>query len=470
MNNIFRLHCFAAFLFAALCASAQSSFRDLMNTASATMDAARESREQNTVASDVRAIFAKAKEAEDDGNVNFCGFYVGMTKSDADALVAHYGLKDGESKIKGDPVYAIQLSLKGVRRITKGGNSYEELCQAVANRVGNMSGKSNWSGGKREEWYEYKTIDGVRVTMAEVQLPNANIDAGFTIFDMSGDIFRESEARTTAENARRRSERLGRRAEQLKTSPAVTSVATKILASMVQIPGKNYKLGKTEVTQAQWEAIMGENPSSFKGEDNPVDNVSWDDCQDFISLINQISVVKESRLTFRLPTDDEWVFASRGGTFFGGDFNETEARSIAWFDDTAGRKTHPVGQMKPNAFGLYDMFGNVREWCENESNNSLYRICRGGSWHCSVSLLKEYYSRDEEWYGTRRNDLGFRLCAFSSATLSRQAAESGDAEAQWRLGVQYLNGRDVEQSDAEAASWFRKAAEKGNTEGQNLLG
>ena len=151
-----------ALVAAAVCAPAQSSFRDLMDTASATMDAARESREQNAAASDVRAIFAKAKAAaDDDDKLNLCGFYTGMSAADARTLVAHYALKAGEWTVDGDPVYKIHLSLKGVRRVTKGGNTFDELAQAVANRIGSL----------RQDWetkvYSLKTIDGISVTMSE---------------------------------------------------------------------------------------------------------------------------------------------------------------------------------------------------------------------------------------------------------------------------------------------------------------
>ena len=403
----------AALVAAAVCAPAQSSFRDLMDTASATMDAARESSEQNAASADIRAIFAKAKEAEDDGNVDFCGFYVGMSRADADALVAHYALKDGESEITGEHVvYSIHFSLKGVRRITKGGNSYEELCQAVANRVGNMRGKSNWKGDDREEWYEYKTIDGVRVTMAETRLPNANIDAGFNMADTTGSIRKEDERRVAEVKEKERASRLN-------SSPEVKTVAEGILDSMVDIPGKDFKMGKTEVTQAQWEAIMGENPSRFKGENNPVESVSWYDCQEFLKLLNSVPTIKASGLKFRLPRDSEWECACRAGAT--GDYcklaNGTEITKdtlgqVAWFDDNSGRKTHPIGQKQPNAFGLYDMHGNVWEWTSTAHDG--FSVYCGGSWDDSAryceSSFGNPFSPSHRYY-----DLGFRLCASGRA-------------------------------------------------------
>ena len=239
---------FAALFSAAVCAPAQSPFRDLMDTASATMDAARESREQNAAEIDVRAIFAKAKAAADeDDKLNLCGFYTGMIAADARTLVGHYALKDGEWSLEGDPVYEIHLSLKGVRRVTKGGNTFDELAQAVANRVGSL--KQDWE----TEVYSLKTIDGISVTMSE--------SFGFTMVD--------ADLKTVAERKAR---------EEMKK-------AIPMIAGLVSIPGRNYKMGKTEVTQAQWEAVMGENPSNFKGANNLVENVSWDDCQVFCCRI-----------------------------------------------------------------------------------------------------------------------------------------------------------------------------------------
>ncbi len=396
--------------------------------ANATLDAIRESREQNAASADIRAIFAKAKEAEDDGNVNFCGFYVGMSRADADALVSHYALKDEESSLSGDSfVYSIHFSLKGVRRITKGGNSYEELCQAVANRVGSMRGKSNWTGDNLEEWYEYKTIDGVRVTMAETWLPNANIKYGFHMVDTTRTI-RKKDDRKAAEIERIAAvAEAKKRASQLASSPTVKAAAESILASMVDIPGKDFKMSKTEVTKAQWEAIMGENPSGFKGENNPVEKVSWDDCQAFLILLNSVPTIKASGLMFRLPKDSEWEYACRAGAageyckFANGtEISESTLGQVAWFEDNSGSKTHPVGQKKPNAFGLYDMHGNVWEWCQEEIGSlgdyakgqdfEHDRVRRGGSWRDSAKDCKSS-DRFRLSPSYRIFSLGFRLCA-----------------------------------------------------------
>ena len=128
-----------------------------------------------------------------------------------------------------------------------------------------------------------------------------------------------------------------------------------------------FYIGRYEVTQEQWQKVMGKNPSRFKGANNPVESISWDDAQEFIARLNQM----EGHSRYRLPTEAEWEHAARGGTtgpwFFTNDktIKHTALWPYAWFDPNADGKTHPVGQKKPNPLGLYDMYGNVREWVQD---------------------------------------------------------------------------------------------------------
>lgn len=163
----------------------------------------------------------------------------------------------------------------------------------------------------------------------------------------------------------------------------------------------SYYIGKTEVTQALWQAVMGRNPSYFKGSDLPVEWVSWDVCQEFIQKLNHLT-----GRNFRLPTEAEWEFACRGGNNSRGYkySGSNNLGSVAWYDGNSGDKIHPVGTKAPNELGIYDMSGNVWEWCSDwyadytsysQTNptgpqSGSGRVYRGGScsfsaWYCRSS-------------------------------------------------------------------------------------
>ena len=161
---------------------------------------------------------------------------------------------------------------------------------------------------------------------------------------------------------------------------------------------------------------MGENPSKFKGADDPVEWVSWDDCQKFLEKLNALPAVKESGLAFRLPTEEEWIYACRAGAT--GDYccladrteiTDSTLGQVAWFMERSDEQTHhPVGQKQPNAFGLYDMHGNVFEWTSSGTGSSLAGC--GGAWYSAPFQCKSSY-RAEAQHDSRGNSLGFRLCA-----------------------------------------------------------
>jgi hypothetical protein len=186
---------------------------------------------------------------------------------------------------------------------------------------------------------------------------------------------------------------------------------------------KGFWMGKTEVTQAQWQAVMGNNPSESKGVNLPVQTVSYFDAQEFVKKIND-SGVMPSGWKSALPTEAQWEYACRAGEtglYSGGNVGE-----VAWYIGNSGGEPHDVGTMKANAWGLHDMHGNVREWCadwydgklQGGSNPSgpssgVNRVLRGGSWftfaaRCS-SAYRYYYSPDD-----RDNNIGFRLALVPS--------------------------------------------------------
>jgi formylglycine-generating enzyme required for sulfatase activity len=183
-----------------------------------------------------------------------------------------------------------------------------------------------------------------------------------------------------------------------------------------------FYMGRYEVTQAQWQAVMGNNPSSFKdcGGNCPVEQVSWDDAQNFINKLNE----SNDGFRYRLPSEAEWEYACRAGTT--GDYAGTLSE-MAWYSDNSGSKTHAVGGKQPNAWGLADMHGNVWEWCQDwyhqtyqgappdgsawlSGEEQKYRVMRGGSWKAHADGTTSAY----RYWGTpddRFNYLGFRVVA-----------------------------------------------------------
>ena len=392
---------------------------------SAASDALRERTEQSQADADIRSLFDKAKAAEEDGALNLCGFYSGMPIADADALVGYYGLKEGEWEFQENPetheVYSLHFSLQAVRRITKGGNSFDELSQAVANRVGSLRHKGGWDG---PEWYEYKSIDGIRVTMAEEKCKDQDdhwIPSGCRIHD-------EARARKAEEHLHHAGE------TKSITLPGGATM------KMVWCPPGDFGMGnnnrdsdekpvhrvtlsrgfwmaKTEVTQKQWRSVMGNNPSNHKGDNLPVEKVSWHDAQDFC---------RKAGHGLRLPTEAQWEYACRAKTT--GNYGGTgKLDDMGWYNGNSGDETHPVGQKQPNAWGLHDMHGNVWEWCQDWYDADYYAkspsrdptgptsgvncVLRGGScWGIPVYCHSAY--RIWDLPGVRNLDNGFRPLAF----------------------------------------------------------
>ena len=194
-----------------------------------------------------------------------------------------------------------------------------------------------------------------------------------------------------------------------------------------QVTLDSYYIGVTEVTQELWQVVMGKNPSYFTGNGNlPVEQVTWDDCQKFIQKLNQLT-----GQTFSLPTEAQWEFAARGGNmskeyeYAGSNYWDR----VAWFPNNSMGHTHPVAQKQPNELGIYDMSGNVSEWCSDwwdvyssssqrnpyGPSSGSFRVSRGGNCHEHFHITyRDGYSLSTAYEFSPRYNLGFRLALVSS--------------------------------------------------------
>ena len=185
----------------------------------------------------------------------------------------------------------------------------------------------------------------------------------------------------------------------------------------------DFYIGIYEVTQAQWRAVMHNNPAAFVNEDGPEENISWDEVQEYINNLNKLTGKK-----YRLPTEAEWEYAAKGGSksigylYSGSD----DIKRIAWIKDNSSDMPHPVGQKQANELGIYDMSGNVWEWCADWYDDVFYRrlysrrpnpigpktgtfkIVRGGSWYSNEYCSRPTY-RDGFIPGGKSTNIGFRL-------------------------------------------------------------
>jgi formylglycine-generating enzyme required for sulfatase activity len=188
----------------------------------------------------------------------------------------------------------------------------------------------------------------------------------------------------------------------------------------------DFYIGKYAVTQAEWQAVMGNNPSKFTGDRRPVESVSWNDAQAFIAKLNRMTGRR-----YRLPTEAEWEYAARSGgknEKWAGTSDPSQLSNYAWYSENSGQKTHAVGTKKPNGLGLFDMSGNVSEWVQDLYGEVWYeespkdnpqgprtgnaRVLRGGSWAAGAWNLRDALRL---WYDPAFWDdfLGFRLAASS---------------------------------------------------------
>ena len=183
-----------------------------------------------------------------------------------------------------------------------------------------------------------------------------------------------------------------------------------------------FYIQETPVTQGQWQSLVGYNPSEFceLGDEYPVEQVSWEECVGFAGRLK----AREKGRIYRLPTESEWEYACRAGTSAGFSFGDDESLldQYGWFRDNAGGHTHPVGRKKPNPWGLYDMHGNVWEWCLDSfgdypdgpatdplgSLEGLYKVGRGGGWSDPAKACRSAYRSGSDPMNCG-SDMGFRL-------------------------------------------------------------
>jgi formylglycine-generating enzyme required for sulfatase activity len=189
---------------------------------------------------------------------------------------------------------------------------------------------------------------------------------------------------------------------------------------------KPFLLGKYPVTQEQWKAVMGDSPSRFKGDELPVEQVSWNDALEFIKKLNQTEETDE----YRLPSEAEWEYACRAGVTNRYCFGDEESKlgDYAWYNDNSGGETQPIGQRKPNFWGLHDMHGNIWEWVQDcwhenynqapsdgsawanprENGGNSSRVKRGGGWYQYARFCRSA-SRNCGCTGSHYGYVGFRL-------------------------------------------------------------
>ena len=220
-----------------------------------------------------------------------------------------------------------------------------------------------------------------------------------------------------------------------------------------QVTLSDFFIGKYPITQKQWEAVMGNNPSFFKGDNLPVENVSWHDAQEFIYLLNELTEKK-----YRLPTEAEWMYAARGGNESRGYkyCGSNNVSDVAWYEDNSDGKTHPVGTKQPNELSIYDMLGNVREWCNDlyddytktaktnptgPSSGSERVIC-GCCWGAMARFVRvSSRSHDQPRYSD--NNIGFRLG--SSSDCVKSLVELEEIEMVFVEGGTFMMGATAEQ-------------------------
>ena len=249
----------------------------------------------------------------------------------------------------------------------------------------------------------------VRLFMAKLCVLNDDIEYAGSFFNVAVKHSKKSPVKANPEQA-----------ASVRRASASAGGLFDDIVKMIPIPGQNFEMLSTPVTQKLYEAVMRTNPSHFKGDDLlPVESVSWYDAIIFCNMlsimeglepvynISENTYVNTSASGYRLPTVNEWEYAARGGEdykYAGSD----DLDEVGWYKNNSNGATHPVAQKKANAYGLYDMRGNVEEWCWDASNSG-NRYYRGGSYGSNSGLNCEVGGRCTSGAGDQSRSIGFRI-------------------------------------------------------------
>ena len=414
-------------------------------------------------------VEASSSDDSDESTMKFCGFYLGRSLERARALAQRKGLKDGEFEFEASPgegVYDFTFALSAVRRLTNGGDTVEELAQAVANEVGDL--KYDF----QEERYSRTTIDNREVYVTSRLLSMTDYPKKRAAEEAERQR-REAAAREQAIRevtvARELADREVKKRYcviDVSSGPSSSQYPVRYERSIPEqakttqivlrwLPAGRYKMGNErmitltkpfyigvfEVTQAPYALVMGSNPAGYEGGTRPVERVSYDmirgsgagagwpasSAVDADSFLGRLRA--RTGLDFDLPTEAQWEYACRAGTtteYCNGD-TEYDLEKVGRYDGNGGASSQHavVGSYQPNAWGLYDMHGNVWEWCLDWYDYSLgtdsatdpvgaasgyYRVLRGGSWNDDAQDCRSA-GRRSRYPSHEGGDVGFRLVA-----------------------------------------------------------
>ena len=271
----------------------------------------------------------------------------------------------------------------------------------VATATGQTTISLTWDAVQNAISYKvYSNDDVVASDLTETTYTVENLTAGTNYCYYVTAVTEDGESKPSAEACA---------TTKVPSNPDGVFTVNGVTFTMIKVEGNgsdisDYYIGETEVTQELWEAVMGSNPSNFKGPQRPVEKVSWNDCQTFIEKLNQLTGEN-----FTLPPESQWKYAAKGGnksqgyTYSG----SNTVGDVAWYLKNSSDKTHDVKTKSPNELGIYDMSGNVAEWTSS-NHGYMYRFYGGAFPHSANNCTVEYWSYNDS--DTKARDIGFRLC------------------------------------------------------------